>query len=31
MMTYCGTPTTGGNNTWPTPRRWQQLWDFIGS
>jgi hypothetical protein len=30
MMTYCGTPTTGGNNTWPSPRRWQQLWDYNG-
>ncbi len=34
LMTYCGTPTVGGggvNNTWPTPQRWQQLWDSIGS
>jgi len=33
VMTYCGTPTAGGggaNNTWPTPLRWQQLWDFNG-
>lgn len=26
VMTYWGTP----NNTWPMPKRWQQLWDFIG-
>lgn len=26
VMTYWGTP----NNTWPMPRRWQQLWDYIG-
>jgi hypothetical protein len=26
VMTYWGTP----NNTWPLPRRWQQLWDYIG-
>ncbi|MEO6443885.1 MAG: hypothetical protein ABIP66_01815 [Gemmatimonadaceae bacterium] len=26
IMTYWGTP----NNTWPMPKRWQQLWDYIG-
>jgi hypothetical protein len=26
VMTYWGTP----NGTWPMPRRWQQLWDYIG-
>jgi hypothetical protein len=26
VMTYWGTP----ENTWPMPRRWQQLWDYIG-
>lgn len=34
LLTYCGTPTAGGggsNNTWPTPQRWQQLWDFNGA
>lgn len=32
VMTYCGTPTAGGSdNTWPTPQRWQQLWDYIGA
>ncbi|MEU3693795.1 hypothetical protein [Streptomyces narbonensis] len=30
VMTYCGTPTTGGRFTWPSPQRWQQLWDYIG-
>ena len=27
LMTYWGTQ----NGTWPMPRRWQQLWDFIGA
>ncbi len=27
IMTYWFRP----NGTWPMPRRWQQLWDFIGS
>lgn len=33
VMTYCGTPTTNGgiNATWPSPQRWQQLWDFNGA
>jgi hypothetical protein len=34
LMTYCGTPTTttpSVNNTWPTPQRWQRLFDFVGS
>lgn len=26
LMTYWGTP----NGTWPSPRRWRQLWDYIG-
>jgi hypothetical protein len=25
VMTYCGSL-----NTWPSPRRWQQLWDYLG-
>ncbi|MER7513362.1 hypothetical protein ABTX82_34280 [Streptomyces lavendulae] len=32
VMTYCGTVISdGSDNTWPSPQRWQQLWDYIGA
>jgi hypothetical protein len=32
VMTYCGTTTAPGvSSTWPSPKRWQQLWDYNGA